>query len=74
METNGKAAKFRELAEHRVSKTLIRIRQLGHLSRRTSYDYEPDQVEKMFKALRDEIAIVESRFNQHKSEQPSFTF
>jgi hypothetical protein len=43
------------------------IRRIGKLSRRGSYDYEPEQIDKMFAALRSEIAAAELQFT---SEQP----
>jgi hypothetical protein len=60
--TNGKAVKFLSFAEKRVSKVLTNIRQVGKLSRRGTYDYSPEQVEKMFKAMRDELDAAERAF------------
>jgi len=72
---NGKATKFRELAEKRVSKILNGIRHVGNLSSRSTYDYRPDQVAKMFKAIRDELTNAEDRFSKapKKGEQRSFS-
>jgi hypothetical protein len=65
--TNGKALKFRSLAEKRVTLAMKTIRRIGKLSRRGSYDYEPEQVDKVFAALRSEIDAAEKQFT---SEQP----
>lgn len=59
---NGKALKFRTIAERRVSSALKTIRSIGNLSRRGSYDYRPEQVEKMFAAIRQELDAVEMKF------------
>jgi hypothetical protein len=60
--TNGKALKFRSLAEKRVSLAMKSIRRIGKLSRRGSYEYEPEQIGKIFTALRTEIDAAESQF------------
>jgi hypothetical protein len=65
--TNGKALKFRSLAEKRVTLAMKTIRRIGKLSRRGSYEYEPEQIDKMFAALRSEIAAAELQFT---SDQP----
>jgi hypothetical protein len=65
--TNGKALKFRALAEKRVSLAMKTIRRIGMLSHRGSYEYEPEQIDKMFAALRSEITAAELQFS---SDQP----
>jgi hypothetical protein len=60
--TNLKALKFRALAEQRVSSVLRMVKRIGKLSRRSSYEYTPDQISKMFKAMRDELAVAERQF------------
>lgn len=59
---NTKAIKFRTIAERRVSSALKTIRQIGNLSRRSSYDYKPVQVDKIFAVLRQEIDAAEMKF------------
>jgi hypothetical protein len=68
---NGKADKFRTLATRRVSKTMNNIRQIGRLSRRSSYDYAPEQVGKMFAALRAELDAAEAKFGPQVKPQPA---
>lgn len=65
--TNGKALKFKSLAEKRVTLAMKTIRRIGKLSRRGSYDYEPEQVARIFAAVRSEIDAAEKQF---ASEQP----
>lgn len=69
---NGKAVKFRTIAEKRVSMILKRIRMIGRLSRRSSYNYTPEQVAKMFAAMRDELDAAEQKFVP--SNQTAFSF
>jgi hypothetical protein len=71
---NGKAMKFRAIAEKRVSSVLRKVRGLGHLSRRSSYDYSPEQVAKMFTAVRHELDAAEQKFARPDRAQQEFTF
>jgi hypothetical protein len=59
---NGKSMKFRALAEQRVSIILKMLRRIGKLSRRGSYEYSPEQVDKMFKMIRTEVDEAERKF------------
>src|SRR5215475_11782944 len=59
---NGKAEKFRTLAEKRVSRVLANVRLISHLSRRGSYEYTPEQVAHIFRSIRDELDIAERAF------------
>lgn len=59
---NGKALKFRAHAEQRVSTVLRTIRRIGNLSRRASYDFTPEQVDKIFAAIRAELDAAEVKF------------
>ena len=68
---NGKSVKFQSLAEKRVSKVLRTVGQIGNLSGH-SYEYEPEQVAEMFKAMRDALDAAETKFQPRA--QPSFRF
>ena len=57
-----KALKFRALAEQRVSNVLRTIRRIGKLSRRSSYEYTPEQISKIFEAMRRELDVAEHQF------------
>jgi GTP cyclohydrolase I len=57
-----KALKFRALAENRVSLAIKTIRRIGNLSTRDRYEYTPEQVAKMFEAMRDELDAAERKF------------
>lgn len=74
---NGKALKFKELAERRVTVAIDKIRRLHYLARRGSYEYQPGQVDKMFATLRAEIDAVEAAFHPKPKEpepDPAFRF
>jgi hypothetical protein len=68
---NLKALKFRTLAEQRVSNILRTIRRVGKLSRRSTYEYTPDQVEKMFRSMRQELDAAEHLFAPEDRTEPS---
>ncbi|MFZ0916989.1 MAG: hypothetical protein WAN04_08865 [Candidatus Udaeobacter sp.] len=70
--TNVRALKFRALAEKRVSTVLKTVQRIGALSRRASYDYTPEQVAKMFKAMRDELDAAELKFSPQEKQQTFF--
>ena len=59
---NHKAMKFREIAEDRVNSVLKAIRAIGKLTRKASYEHTPDQIDKMFAAMRRELDEVEQKF------------
>ena len=55
--------KFVNLANKRVSKALKGIQLIGNLSNRSNYDYREDDVEKIIRALQDEISACRKRFD-----------
>ena len=62
MALTEKHSKFRSLAANRTNKALEGIERIGNLSNRQLYEWEPAEVRKIIKALRDEVAKVEARF------------
>lgn len=58
----GKHERFRALAEARTNKAIEAIARIGNLSNRQIYDFEDAEVKKIVRALKDAIAVVESRF------------
>ena len=67
--------KFVKLALARVNRTLKDIQLIGNLSNRSNYDYADDDVDKIFKALNQEIAACKKRFelSKRKANAGSFT-
>lgn len=68
-----KKIKFRELAEKRVNNALKNIQLIGNLSNTRAYDYDEEDVKKMFKILKEEISIAESKFKS-KGRNNNFKF
>lgn len=55
-------AKFVRLANRRVSKALKAIQLIGNLSNKSNYDYTEEDVQKILKALQEELAACRKRF------------
>ena len=58
----NKREKFVALAESRVTKTIKDIQLIGNLSNKNSYDYEEEDVRKIFRALQKELDAAKARF------------
>ena len=54
--------KFVRLANQRVNKAIKYLRLIGNLSNRSNYDFSTDDIEKIFRALQEELAACKRRF------------
>lgn len=70
---NEKRTKFRELAEKRVNYTIKDIQLIGNLSNTRAYEYDDEEIKKIFKSLKEELAIAESKFKE-KGRNINFKF
>jgi hypothetical protein len=61
--------KFRRLAILRTNAVIQRLRILGNLSNRQLYDYEPDDIEKIFSAINKQIKTVKAKFVQNEKKE-----
>ena len=68
-----KKMKFRELAEKRVNNAIKNIQLIGNLSNTSAYLYTDEEVKKIFRTLKDEIAISEAKFRS-KGKNNNFKF
>lgn len=64
---NQRKYSFQEVVEKKVDNVSKSIEVLTKLSNRKNYDYDQNQVNKIFKYLRDQLDIAEKNFNK-----PSF--
>ena len=67
-------AKFVKLASMRVSKALKDIQLIGNLSNRSNYDYTDEDVNKIFKAIQEEISTCKRRFESARKKEGKTTF
>jgi hypothetical protein len=59
--------KFVELAEKRVSKALKDIKLIGNLSNKSNYDYQEQDVKKIYSTLKKALEEMKSRFDSKGS-------
>lgn len=59
-----KTEAFKRLAENRTNEALDAIRKIGNLSNRNNYSFSSEQIEKIFKALRNAIDAAEQKFGE----------
>lgn len=70
----NKRAKFVELANNRVNRTIKDIRLIGNLSNRAAYEYSEEDAKKIIRALQRELDNLRSRFSDSGSSgDSSFT-
>lgn len=63
MRNKNDRAKFVELAEKRVSKTLKDIKLIGNLSNRSNYSYTEEDAKKIHAALKKALDEMKARFD-----------
>ena len=68
----SKEAKFRRIAGSRVNKILRLLAVLRNCSNTRVYDYSDAQVNKIFKAIEDELRVTKLSFKNHKKKQTGF--
>lgn len=62
-----KREKFKELAEKRVNNAMKNIQLIGNLSNTRAYEYDEEDIRKIFKALKEELLLAESKFKSKDS-------
>lgn len=67
-------AKFVRLASRRVSKALKAMQLIGNLSNKSNYDYREEDVQKIFKALSDELNACRKKFELAQKRQTGVRF
>lgn len=67
-----KRAKFIELAEKRVDKTLKLIELIGNLANKSNYEYDQQDVRKIFAAIDEKVKITKSQFSWQDDNKKEF--
>jgi hypothetical protein len=57
-----KRKKFVQLAENRVNRAIRDIRLIGNLANKSAYEYNDEDVKRIFRALQKEMEAVRTRF------------
>ncbi len=74
MET--KRSRFEKVASKRVQYIIDKLELLANCSNRNNYEYNEDDVKKMFAVIRDQVKMAESKFNEeiNKKTKKAFKF
>lgn len=67
--SRDKRAKFVELTQKRVTKTIAHIRLVGNLANRNNYEFDDEDARKIIRALQKEVDAVKAKFNDSGSSQ-----
>ncbi|MCW8305716.1 hypothetical protein AruPA_01590 [Acidiphilium sp. PA] len=59
-----KSDAFKRLAENRTNEALDAIRKIGNLSNRNNYSFSPEQITRIFTAIRAALDAAERRFGE----------
>jgi hypothetical protein len=66
-----KRGKFVQLAEARVNRAIRELRLISNLANRSAYEYEDEQVRKIFRALQKELDVAKARFDGDRANKAS---
>ena len=60
--TETRQERFKRLAIYRTNAVLEKLRILGNLSNKANYEYEEDEVKKIFWAIDSQVKAIKARF------------
>lgn len=69
---NNPRERFLESAEARTNSVLNAIRILGHCSNKSLYNYNPEEINKIFKTIEDELNQTKTKFKLEESKKRRF--
>lgn len=64
---SSKRERFVNVAEARTQTTINKIRILGNCSNKSLYEYSPDEIDKIFRAIQNQLTETKSKFEIKKS-------
>ena len=67
--TETAQARFKRLAEARVTKTIRDIRLIANLSNRSNYSYSSSDIDKIFRTLDRELKGARARFEGEREDE-----
>ena len=62
----SRSEKFKRIATRRTNEIIEKIRILGNCSNKSTYEYEKEEVVKIFKSIEQELAIAKIKFTNKK--------
>ncbi|MDP2886207.1 MAG: hypothetical protein Q8P51_14425 [Ignavibacteria bacterium] len=66
---NVRRDRFLRIAESRTNKILKMIKLLGNCSNRAVYEYESEEIRKVFQAIDRELKLARARFDEKDSDK-----
>jgi hypothetical protein len=66
MDHKEKSIRFQRLAAKRTTEVLDRLRILGNCSDSRSYAYNEEEIDKIFRAIEEQVKIVKAQFKKPK--------
>ena len=66
---NKKIERFKRLATCRTNEVLRRLRTLGNCANRSAYEYNKEEVEKIFQAINQKLKETRSKFHFPKEKE-----
>lgn len=60
----SKQEKFKRIAEARTNKIITTMRLLSNCSNKNNYEFDKEDVEKIIKALEEELKDLKNKFNE----------
>ncbi len=67
-----KEERFKRVAENRTNKIINQIRLLGNCSNKSNYQYDEEDIKKIFSAIDAELKLTKAKF-QAKTDNGKFT-
>lgn len=65
----SKRIRFLKVAEARTQSAINRIRIIGNCSNKSLYEYSPEEIDKIFRALQNQISETRARFTIKKNKE-----
>jgi hypothetical protein len=69
----SKRDRFVRIAARRTQHVLERLRILGNCSNRGAYEYSPEDVEKIFNTIQEELGLTRRKFEDRNKKRSEFT-
>jgi len=67
--SSTKSDNFKRIASKRVANVIKNIRSLSKCANRNNYQYESEEVNKMLKAIKEEIKIMEAMYKKNLTDK-----
>ncbi|MFH0892423.1 MAG: hypothetical protein V1867_06625 [Candidatus Falkowbacteria bacterium] len=65
--SNNRRERFKKLAVHRTNEVLKKLKILGNCSNRSAYDYNEEEINKIFSEIEKNVKGVKAKFHYPKN-------